>query len=169
MSLRNSCGMLQANAWLLMAAKISKRAAEMCMGIVLNFCQYGVPYLGSYYNTGPYIHFPHFGNSNRESSAWKNQSGEFCCRICSERSSWKLMWLDSELHSDSTPSSWVALQLQHAIEGIIQVAIVSVPISPRRHMVRTNSQRRRHVTPKTRIGRCHRTSCAPIEAQHDGP
>ena len=22
------------------------------------------PILGSYYNTGPYIHFPHFGNSN---------------------------------------------------------------------------------------------------------
>ena len=34
------------------------------MGIVLNYCQYGVLYLGSYYNTGPYIHFPHFGNSN---------------------------------------------------------------------------------------------------------
>ena len=34
------------------------------MGIVLNYCQYGVLYLGSYYITGPYIHFPHFGNSN---------------------------------------------------------------------------------------------------------
>ena len=34
------------------------------MGIVLNYCQYGVPYLGSCYNTGPYIDFPHFGNSN---------------------------------------------------------------------------------------------------------
>ena len=35
------------------------------MGIVLlNCCQYGVLYLGSYYNTGPYIDFPHFGNSN---------------------------------------------------------------------------------------------------------
>ena len=34
------------------------------MGIVLNYCQYGVLYLGSHYNTGPYIHFPHFGNSN---------------------------------------------------------------------------------------------------------
>ena len=34
------------------------------MEIVLNYCQYGVLYLGSYYNTGPYIHFPHFGNSN---------------------------------------------------------------------------------------------------------
>ena len=34
------------------------------VGIVLNYCQYGVLYLGSYYNTGPYIHFPHFGNSN---------------------------------------------------------------------------------------------------------
>ena len=34
------------------------------MGIVLNYCQYGVLYLGSYYNTGPYIHSPHFGNSN---------------------------------------------------------------------------------------------------------
>ena len=34
------------------------------MGIVLNYCQYGVLYLGSYYNTGPYIQFPHFGNSN---------------------------------------------------------------------------------------------------------
>ena len=34
------------------------------MGIVLHYCQYGVQYLGSYYNTGPYIDFPHFGNSN---------------------------------------------------------------------------------------------------------
>ena len=34
------------------------------MGIVLNYCQYGVLYLGSYYNTGPYRSFPHFGNSN---------------------------------------------------------------------------------------------------------
>ena len=34
------------------------------MGIVLNYCQYGVLYVGSYYNTGPYINFPHFGNSN---------------------------------------------------------------------------------------------------------
>ena len=34
------------------------------MGIVLNYCQYGVLYLGSYYNTGPYISFPHFENSN---------------------------------------------------------------------------------------------------------
>ena len=34
------------------------------MGIVLNYCQYGVLYLGSYYNTGPYIHFPHFGYSD---------------------------------------------------------------------------------------------------------
>ena len=34
------------------------------MGIGLNSLQYGVPYLGSHYNTGPYIHFPHFGNSN---------------------------------------------------------------------------------------------------------
>ena len=34
------------------------------MGIVRNYCQYGVLYLGSYYNTGPYINFPHFGNSN---------------------------------------------------------------------------------------------------------
>ena len=34
------------------------------MGIGLNSLQYGVPYLGSHYNTGPYIHFPHFGNRN---------------------------------------------------------------------------------------------------------
>ena len=34
------------------------------MGIGLNSLQYGVLYLGSHYNTGPYIHFPHFGNSN---------------------------------------------------------------------------------------------------------
>ena len=34
------------------------------MGIGLNSLQYGVLYLGSYYNTGPYINFPHFGNSN---------------------------------------------------------------------------------------------------------
>ena len=37
---------------------------DMYMGIVLNYCQYGVLYLGSYYNTGPYRDFPHFGNSN---------------------------------------------------------------------------------------------------------
>ena len=36
----------------------------MHVGIVLNYCQYGVLYLGSYYNTGPYINFPHSGNSN---------------------------------------------------------------------------------------------------------
>ena len=40
------------------------RHAKTIMGIVLNYCQYGVLYLGSHYNTGPYIHFPHFGNSN---------------------------------------------------------------------------------------------------------
>ena len=34
------------------------------VGIVLNYCQYGVLNLGSWYNTGPYIIFPHFGNSN---------------------------------------------------------------------------------------------------------
>ena len=34
------------------------------VGIVLNYCQYGVLCLGSYFNTGPYINFPHFGNSN---------------------------------------------------------------------------------------------------------
>ena len=34
------------------------------MGTVLNYSQYGVPYLGSYYNAGPYINFPYFGNSN---------------------------------------------------------------------------------------------------------
>ena len=34
------------------------------MGIGLDSLQYGVIYLGSHYNTGPYIHFPHFGNSN---------------------------------------------------------------------------------------------------------
>ena len=34
------------------------------MGIGLNSLQYGVLYLGSHYNTGPYIDFPHFGNSN---------------------------------------------------------------------------------------------------------
>ena len=31
------------------------------MGIGLNSLQYGVLYLGSHYNTGPYINFPHFG------------------------------------------------------------------------------------------------------------
>ena len=34
------------------------------MGIGLNSLKYGVLYLGSHYNTGPYIKFPHFGNSN---------------------------------------------------------------------------------------------------------
>ena len=33
-------------------------------GIVLNYCQYGVLYLGSYDNTGPYINFLQLGNSN---------------------------------------------------------------------------------------------------------
>ena len=33
------------------------------MGIGLNSLQYGVLYLGSHYNTGPYMNFPHFGNS----------------------------------------------------------------------------------------------------------
>ena len=73
MSLRNSCGMLQANAWPLMAAKISKHAAEMCMEKTIR---------------------------------------RVLLQVCSEKSSWKLIWLGSELHSDSTPSSWVALQLQ---------------------------------------------------------
>ena len=34
------------------------------MGSGLNSLQYGVLYLGSHYNTGPYTNFPHFGNSN---------------------------------------------------------------------------------------------------------
>ena len=34
------------------------------MGIGLNSLYYGVLYLGSHYNTGPCINFPHFGNSN---------------------------------------------------------------------------------------------------------
>ena len=34
------------------------------VGIVLNYCQYGVLYLGSYYNTAPYIIFPYLENSN---------------------------------------------------------------------------------------------------------
>ena len=34
------------------------------MVIGLNSLYYGVLYLGSHYNTGPYINFPHFGNSN---------------------------------------------------------------------------------------------------------
>ena len=34
------------------------------VGIGLNSLQYGVLYLGSHYSTGPYINFPHFGNSN---------------------------------------------------------------------------------------------------------
>ena len=40
------------------------RVLGFYMGTVLNYCQYGVLYLGSYVNTGPYINFPHFGNSN---------------------------------------------------------------------------------------------------------
>ena len=36
----------------------------MILEIILSYCQYGVLYLGSYYTTGPYIHVPHFGNSN---------------------------------------------------------------------------------------------------------
>ena len=42
----------------------AKSVQKKHMGIVLNYCQYGVLYLGSYYNTGPYISFPHFENSN---------------------------------------------------------------------------------------------------------
>ena len=34
------------------------------MSIGLNSLQYGVLYLDSHYNTGPYFYFPHFGNSN---------------------------------------------------------------------------------------------------------
>ena len=34
------------------------------MDFGLNSLQYGVPYLGSHCNTGPYINFSHFGNSN---------------------------------------------------------------------------------------------------------
>ena len=34
------------------------------MGMGLNSLQYGVLYLGSHYNTGSYISFPHCGNSN---------------------------------------------------------------------------------------------------------
>ena len=45
----------------------SQILADLCVqyvGIVLNCCSYGVLYLGSYYNTGPYINFFHLGNSN---------------------------------------------------------------------------------------------------------
>ena len=45
-------------------AELSTQIQKLYMRIVLNYRQYGVLYLGSYYNTGPYIHFPHFGNSN---------------------------------------------------------------------------------------------------------
>ena len=38
--------------------------AQGQMGIVLNYCQYGVLYFASYYSMGPYINFPHFGKSN---------------------------------------------------------------------------------------------------------
>ena len=34
------------------------------MGIGVSSLYYGFLYLDSYYNTGPYINFPHFGNSN---------------------------------------------------------------------------------------------------------
>ena len=34
------------------------------VGLVPNYCQYGVLYVGSYYNTGPYMNFPPFGNSD---------------------------------------------------------------------------------------------------------
>ena len=54
---------------------VGPRAMQVCiyrytpslyfsMGIVLNCCRYGVVYLGSYYNTGPYINFHHSRNSN---------------------------------------------------------------------------------------------------------
>ena len=47
------------------AAEPVRQGKACChTGIVLNYCQYGVLYLGSYYTTGPYIYFPHFGNSN---------------------------------------------------------------------------------------------------------
>ena len=40
------------------------RGAREDRGIGLNSLYYGVLYLGSHYNTGPYVSFPHFGNSN---------------------------------------------------------------------------------------------------------
>ena len=45
------------------------------MGIGLNSLLYGVLYLGSHYNTGPYINFPHFGNSNLGKSPCKHLKG----------------------------------------------------------------------------------------------
>ena len=47
-----------------LGALISASNPYTSVGNVLNYYQYGVPYLGSYYNTGPYINFPHFENSN---------------------------------------------------------------------------------------------------------
>ena len=54
----------------------SQKFSETDMGIVLNHCQYGVLYLGSYYNTGPYIRFPHFGNSNLRKIPHTKRFGE---------------------------------------------------------------------------------------------
>ena len=50
-------------------------------GIVLNYCQYGVLYLGSYYNTGPYINFPHFGNSNLGKLPSGNPDNKFFSKV----------------------------------------------------------------------------------------
>ena len=44
--------------------KPSLKVTRKHMGIGLNSLKYGVLYLGSHYNTGPYINFPHFVNSN---------------------------------------------------------------------------------------------------------
>ena len=55
------------------------------MGIVLNYCEYGVLYLGSYYNTGPYINFPHVGNSNLVKLPNRGHAGgwlaDWCLRV----------------------------------------------------------------------------------------
>ena len=47
------------------------------MRIVLNYCQYGVLYLGSYYNTGPCINSPHFGNSNLGKLPYRGYIGAY--------------------------------------------------------------------------------------------
>ena len=57
------------------------------MGIVLNYCQYVVLYLGSYYNTGPYISFPHFGNSNLGKLPYNRDNTPASWRI-----KWKRTW-----------------------------------------------------------------------------
>ena len=42
----------------------TQRERDVCIYIYGYWSKFPIIYLGSHYNTGPYINFPHFGNSN---------------------------------------------------------------------------------------------------------